>query len=639
MSLRAFKLLLAAIIGGFLISAVYISVLVMERQYSLEGVSRYRTSWDASQAANEFIRLEQRLAEYALSDRTIDKDEVRLRFDILMSRAGSYSQSSYLLAALEEKPEYRVAFDELVDVLGSIEPLIDNIDQPGAAQKALAALKLRGSTYVQIAATAHNYNNRVISDEQDGLLQMHWRFTALVAGLILFGFVLIALLFRHIHLLGRAQRKLRVLAHQDPLTGLANRALFQETLEQVLSKQDRNNTTDAVLLLDLDRFKEVNDSFGHGMGDALLKEVTRRLSNCVSPQDVLARFGGDEFAILQRNVASPQNCARLASQIVSALRAPFVIDGHELVIGTSICIAYVHKDSSPSQILQFADLALYRAKAAGRGTFQFFAPEMNEQLQARRQLELDLRKAVANSELELAFQPIVNLEAYQICGFEALLRWTHPEKGEIAPTEFIPLAEETGLISTLGRWVIEQACIEAAKWSSNLHVAVNLSPVQFRSANLAAQIMKALQTSGLAPERLELEITESVLLQDNDATLETLHKIKDLGVRIALDDFGTGYSSLSYLRRFPFNKIKIDKLFVQDLPDEGDSAVIVESTIRLGSNLKMTTTAEGVETEEQFMRLRAIGCDQAQGFFFAKPKPPGELEFTLKELSAFTYAA
>ena len=503
----------------------------------------------------------------------------------------------------------------------------------------MQALKPLEAIFIQIASVAHSYSANTVAAEQEGLLRMHWRFTGIVAGLILSGFILLALLLRHIGLLSGAHKKLRVLAHRDSLTGLTNRALFQETLEGILAHRESNKVTQAVLLLDLDRFKDVKDSFGHGMGDALLKEVTTRISNCVADGDVIARLGGDEFAVLQMGVTNLDGCARLATQIVTALGAPYFIDGHEIVIGASIGIALIREGRTPSQILQFADLALYRAKAVGRGTYQFFAPEMDEQLQARRRLELDLRKAISNDELMLAYQPIVNLEAYEICGFEALLRWNHPEKGLIAPGDFIPLAEETGLIASLGRWVLQHACTEAAKWPDYIRVAVNLSPVQFRSGNLAQQVIAALDASGLSPNRLELEITESVLLQDNDATLTTLHQLRSMGIRIALDDFGTGYSSLSYLRRFPFDKIKVDQLFVRDLPDEGDAAVIVESIVRLGASLRMITTAEGVETEEQLVRLRAAGCTQAQGFFFAKPKPAQELSYSLKGCPALERAA
>ena len=639
MSLRAFQLLLGVIICGFVISAGYVSTLVVKRQYSLEYVSRYRPSWDASQASNEFVRLEQRLAEYGDPGSDVDENEIRLRFDILTDRAKSFIRSDILTEPLRGYPEYVAALRQLSDILRSIEPLIDNIDQPGAAQKALQALKPLEAIFIQIASVAHSYSANTVAAEQEGLLSMHWRFTGIVAGLILSGFILLALLLRHIGLLSGAHKKLRVLAHRDSLTGLANRALFQETLEGILANRESNKATHAVLLLDLDRFKDVNDSFGHGMGDALLKEVTARIGNCVAEGDVIARLGGDEFAVLQMGITNLDGCARLATQIVTALGAPYFIDGHEIVIGASIGIALLREGRTPSQILQFADLALYRAKAVGRGTYQFFAPEMDEQLQARRRLELDLRKAISNDELMLAYQPIVNLEAYEICGFEALLRWNHPEKGLIAPGDFIPLAEETGLIASLGRWVLQHACTEAAKWPDHIRVAVNLSPVQFRSGNLAQQVIAALDASGLSPSRLELEITESVLLQDNDATLTTLHQLRSMGIRIALDDFGTGYSSLSYLRRFPFDKIKVDQLFVRDLPDEGDAAVIVESIVRLGASLRMITTAEGVETEEQLVRLRAAGCTQAQGFFFAKPKPAQELSYSLKRCPALERAA
>jgi len=431
----------------------------------------------------------------------------------------------------------------------------------------------------------------------------------------------------------RTESQIAYMAHHDALTDLANRVLFREEMEHALAEAQRQGTAVAVHCLDLDRFKDVNDSLGHGTGDALLRAVAGRLRSCVSVGDIVARLGGDEFAVLQIGVSDTRDCADLATRIVEVVGAPYNIDGQEIVIGTSVGIAVAADEYvSPDRLLKHADLALYCAKADGRGTFRFFEPDMDAQLQARRALEVDLRKALVNREFELFYQPQINIQDNEICGFEALLRWRHPERGLVSPAEFIPVAEDIGLIAQLGEWVIEQACIEAATWPETIKVAVNLSSVQFRNRGLVDTVSRALAQSGLAPSRLELEITESALLQDNDITLTTLHQLRRLGVRIAMDDFGTGYSSLSYLRSFPFDKIKIDQSFVRELSSRADCLAIVQSIASLGASLGMSTVAEGVETEDQFLQIRAAGCTEVQGFYFGRPKPARELVHTLAAL-------
>jgi diguanylate cyclase (GGDEF)-like protein len=431
----------------------------------------------------------------------------------------------------------------------------------------------------------------------------------------------------------RAESQIAYMAHHDALTDLANRVLFREQMEQALAGAQRQGKAVAILCLDLDRFKDVNDSLGHETGDALLRMVAERLRACVRSDDIVARLGGDEFAVLQVGVEDPHECASLATRIVDAIGNPYELEGQEIVIGTSVGIALATDEGvSPDQLLKHADLALYRAKADGRSTFRFFEPEMDAQLQARRAMEGDLRKALANREFELYYQPQINIRANEISGFEALLRWRHPERGIISPVEFIPIAEDIGLIATLGEWVIEQACREASSWPNGIKVAVNLSPVQFRFRGLVQSVGRALLQSGLASNRLELEITESVLLQDNDMTIATLHQLRRLGVRIAMDDFGTGYSSLSYLRSFPFDKIKIDQSFVRELSSRADCLAIVQSIASLGANLGMSTVAEGVETEDQFQQIRAAGCTEVQGYYFGRPKPTHELVHTLAAL-------
>ena len=424
-----------------------------------------------------------------------------------------------------------------------------------------------------------------------------------------------------------AQEQISHMARHDALTNLPNRTLFREQLEKALRLVRRSDQL-AVLCLDLDHFKDINDSLGHPVGDALLKEVARRLGECITEHDTVARLGGDEFAIVQFcSDCEPSAVAMLASHVVETVSAPYEIAGHQLVIGVSIGISLAPEDGkNPDELLKKADLALYRAKEDGRGTYRFFETGMDARAQARRLLELDLRAALKRGEFEVYYQPIRDVAKDVVVAFEALVRWNHPLRGMIPPVNFIPLAEETGLIVPLGEWVLRQACMNAAGWSQEVGVAVNLSPVQFKNLNLVSTVKEALSASGLPAHRLELEITESVLLQNSEATLSVLHELRSFGVRISLDDFGTGYSSLSYLRSFPFDKIKIDRSFVSELATREDSMAIVRAVTGLGKSLGIVTTAEGVETDAQFDLLRQEGCTQAQGYLFSRPRPAADVE-------------
>ena len=437
----------------------------------------------------------------------------------------------------------------------------------------------------------------------------------------------------------RAEAQIVFMARHDALTGLPNRVLFCERVEQALAQVGRDGGF-AVLLLDLDRFKAVNDTLGHPIGDELLRSVAERLQACVREVDTVARLGGDEFVIVQAGLEKAEDATVLARRIIEVLSEPYDIDGHRVMIGTSIGISAAPGDgSSCGKLLKNADVALYRAKADGRGTWRFFEPEMDARLQARRLLELDLREALARDEFDLFFQPLFDLGQDRIGGFEALLRWRHPARGMVSPAEFIPLAEEIGLIVPLGEWILRRACAEASKWPGHVNVAVNVSPAQFKSGRLLQSVIAALSAAELPAQRLEMEITESVLLADSAATLATLHALRDLGVRISMDDFGTGYSSLSYLRSFPFDKIKIDQSFIRDLATTEDSGAIVRAITGLGRSLGMRTTAEGVETDEQLTWLRAEGCTEVQGYFFSPPRPAGEIPGLLARWSGASRAA
>jgi diguanylate cyclase (GGDEF)-like protein len=399
--------------------------------------------------------------------------------------------------------------------------------------------------------------------------------------------------------------------------------MFRERLTALLATPDQAASAAAVLILDLDRFKAINDSLGASVGDALLGVVAERIRSAIGHADVAARFGGDEFGIVQIGRPQPQSAAALAKRLVDLLGRSYIVEGHLLNVGASVGIALTPADGrNTDQILKNADLALNRAKQRGQDSYRFFETAMDEQMQAHRGLELDFRRALALREFAIVYQPQLNLGSKRITGFEALLRWHNPKRGLVSPADFIPLAEEIGLIVPIGEWVIRTACSEAAGWPQPLSVAVNVSAVQFGSPNLVSTVLSALAESGLDPRRLELEITESVLVGDHRAALDVLLKVRELGVRVSMDDFGTGYSSLSYLRSFPFDKIKIDQSFVRGQSDDPSGMAIVRAIAGLGRSLGMTTLAEGVETEEQLARVAADGCTDVQGYLISRPLPP-----------------
>jgi diguanylate cyclase (GGDEF)-like protein/PAS domain S-box-containing protein len=436
----------------------------------------------------------------------------------------------------------------------------------------------------------------------------------------------------------KAEQRIAHMAHHDALTDLPNRVHFREKTTEALSNMADGEKM-AVLYIDLDHFKDVNDTFGHPIGDVLLRQVSERLRGCVRPSDAVARLGGDEFAVIQTAANQPVSATAMANRIIKELALPFDLDGHQAIIGASIGISVAPDDGDDADgLLKKADMALYRSKEDGRGIYSFFEPEMDARMQRRRALELDLRRAISLNQFEVHYQPLINLENNEISGFEALVRWRHPERGLVQPNDFIPLAEETGLIGPIGNWVLNQACSDALKWPDHVKIAVNLSPVQFNKT-LVLDVISALAKSGLAPNRLELEITETVLMQDTDSTIAMLNQLRDLGVRIAMDDFGTGYSSLGYLRKFPFDKIKIDRSFISDMDEKADSIAIVRAVTGLGATLGISTTAEGVETVEQLRQLRLEGCTEAQGFLISKPRPASELAELLGQPTKFGKAA
>jgi diguanylate cyclase (GGDEF)-like protein len=554
-----------------------------------------------------------------------------------MIKSMSQRSSDLLYAALEGMPQGLSMFDDKQRLIVSnaryaaMYGLSPELTEPGTPARVILEHRLKNGTatiededFVKAGmafasqSTAINFEHQL----QDGRIIALTRAPLSTGGAVTI----------HVDVTEKraSEKQIAFLAHHDALTGLANRVQLREHIERTLQRVKRGGKA-SVLCLDLDNFKAINDTLGHPVGDTLLCAVSERLRDLAGDLDLVSRTGGDEFSIVQSGAEEqPAAAAALAAHIVEALSVPFELGDHHVVIGASVGVAIAPDDGdNADQLLKNADMALYRAKGDGRARFHFFESEMDVKAQARRALELDLRAAVTVGEFEVFYQPFVNLAENRITGFEALLRWNHPTRGRVSPAEFIPLAEETGLITAIGEWVIRQACAEAKTWPSDLQVAVNVSPVQFRNKTLLSTVVSALATSGLRADLLELEITETVLMTNNDATLAVLHELRSLGVRIAMDDFGTGYSSLSYLRSFPFDKIKIDQSFVRDLTERPDSIAIIRAVADLGQSFGMTTTAEGVETQEQLDKMRAEGCNEVQGYFYSRPVPASEIAHLL----------
>jgi diguanylate cyclase (GGDEF)-like protein len=480
------------------------------------------------------------------------------------------------------------------------------------------------------------------NDHQLGSVQIERSFRPVVIATTVIGAIslccgillVVVLRIVPLRLMREALERASYLSAHDHLTGLPNRALMGDRLAQALATARRSGAHVAMLCLDLDHFKQVNDTLGHAAGDQLLRAVVARLRASLRDTDTLARMGGDEFAVVIPEVRQPRDVEIVAARMIEAIRAPFDLDGQQAFVGLSVGIALGEGDAVVSELSMHADMALYQAKEAGRGVYRFFAPEMNERLQRRRVLETALHQALDKGEITLHYQPQIDSASGDIIGAEALMRWNLPGAGSVPPDVFIPIAEETGMIGTLGTWLLHEACCEAAGWSRPISIAVNVSPVQFRHGNFTETVQAALARSGLDPNRLELEVTEGILLNDTNETLGILSILRDMGVRIAMDDFGTGYASLGYLQKFRFDKIKIDKTFINQLGKNQNSAAIVRAVVGLSEALGLTANAEGVETDEQIALLRAYGCQEVQGFHYWAPMPGQNLRELITGTSA-----
>ncbi|UYM56509.1 putative bifunctional diguanylate cyclase/phosphodiesterase [Leclercia adecarboxylata] len=631
--------ILAGIIFFLFISTGYISFLVHERQQELQKLTHYTDSWSAAQLVSEFYRFESTLGLYANGIDALTIDDVRLRLDIMLSQSGLMKEGDLGRYIASNKAHHELAVN-IENILKDLDANLEKMDRP-ALQTYLIKMHLLDAPLSRLSSSALDNDINSINKANLKIQTLYYIYSAASLLLIILSAILGVLIFfqnRNIltaHLqvkslaeeLQKSKEKLQIQntqleydVYHDSLTGMNNRQFFWKNIKKIIQVAEKNNESVTVMLFDLDRFKEINDTYGHDVGDMLLRQISERLIAMSLTTDTLYRLGGDEFAFLSSGLTESSAVSR-AQKICASINQPYTI--YNTIINIATCVGIVISDTERRSdfLYKFADLALYEAKKEGPGQIKVFRPIMLQKLQESRTLEHDLAMALANKEFVVYYQPIVDSFSREIYSYEALVRWVHPLKGLLSPDSFIPVAEKTGMINELGRSVLELACREAATWAVPAKISVNVSPIQLSSKAFAGIVLSILEETGLAADRLELEVTESSLFTDNDTPLNTLNTLRARGVQISIDDFGTGYSSLSRLSKLAFDKIKIDKSFVHSISDQDDALTIIKLITGMAKSLNMKAVAEGVETQEQLESLQALGCDLAQGYLFGKPQP------------------
>ncbi|AUU84859.1 putative bifunctional diguanylate cyclase/phosphodiesterase [Leclercia sp. LSNIH1] len=631
--------ILAGIIFFLFISTGYISFLVHERQQELQKLTHYTDSWSAAQLVSEFYRFESTLGLYANGIDALTIDDVRLRLDIMLSQSGLMKEGDLGRYIASNKAHHELAVN-IENILKDLDANLEKMDRP-ALQTYLIKMHLLDAPLSRLSSSALDNDINSINKANLKIQTLYYIYSAASLLLIILSAILGVLIFfqnRNIltaHLqvkslaeeLQKSKEKLQIQntrleydVYHDSLTGMNNRQFFWENIKKIIQVAEKNNESVTVMLFDLDRFKEINDTYGHDVGDMLLRQISERLIAMSLTTDTLYRLGGDEFAFLSSGLTESSAVSR-AQKICASINQPYTI--YNTIINIATCVGIVISDTERRSdfLYKFADLALFEAKKEGPGQIKVFRPIMLQKLQESRTLEHDLAMALANKEFVVYYQPIVDSFSREIYSYEALVRWVHPLKGLLSPDSFIPVAEKTGMINELGRSVLELACREAATWAVPAKISVNVSPIQLSSKAFAGIVLSILEETGLAADRLELEVTESSLFTDNDTPLNTLNTLRARGVQISIDDFGTGYSSLSRLSKLAFDKIKIDKSFVHSISDQDDALTIIKLITGMAKSLNMKAVAEGVETQEQLESLQALGCDLAQGYLFGKPQP------------------
>ena len=632
------RILTAIILLLFLVTG-YITYLVHERQSELQKLTRYTDSWSVSQIVSEYMRLEARLSAMGLGVKGSDHDEVRLRLEIMMSQIALLQQGD-LGKFIGKDPHRKAIVNSLIDLLDRLDKQLDTMTT-AQLKLMLQEMSTLDGPLTSLASTSLAQDFNLVNLTHDKIQNLYYIYSAISILLIVLCITLGLLMLKQNNTLRRAHVRMKLLAtdlqaskeklqvqnrrlqydaYHDSLTGMPNRLSFWQRLQEVVNQVRPYNGSAVVMLFDLDNFKDVNDTQGHDAGDKLLQDLASRLSFFRKTSETLYRLGGDEFALVSHDLTEEMALER-AKVIREKISQPYQIYDSLIQIGACIGIVISDGESRTDYLYKCADLALYEAKKEGSGNVQVFRPGLLQRQQENKSFEDDLMQALDKGEFRVYYQPIADTMNGEIYGYEALVRWFHPLRGSVPPTEFIPVAEKIGLINQLGEWVLRTACEAAASWSSPLKVSVNVSPVQLMNSSLTDTVVTILRTTGLDPYRLDLEITESDVFNENTRSLEILSQLRELGVQISIDDFGTGYSSLSRLSYFPFDKIKIDRSFVINIPDQKDDLDIVRLIISMGKSLHMRIVAEGVETEEQLQSLRKLGCDLVQGYLIGKPGP------------------